>query len=198
VTEHYAPTDVSISAQLANVKAAAPDAIFGMTVGTATGTLLRGLRDAGLSDVPFMSNLGNVLNAALAQYAPFMPKEFYATTPRFYAHAVAGKGPVRDAQDAFYKAFNAEGIDPDVGHGFPWDPTLIVVSGLRKLGTKTDAKSLLAYIEALHDFPGINGIADYRGGDQRGQGLTSLVIVQWDAAKKHVVAVSQPGGMPLK
>jgi branched-chain amino acid transport system substrate-binding protein len=198
VTEHYAPADVSISAQLANVKAANPDAIFGMTVGTATGTLLRGLRDAGLDNVPFMSNLGNILNSALAQYAAFMPKDFYSTTPRFYAHDVSGKGPVRDAQDAFYKAFNGEGIDPDVGHGFPWDPTQIVIAGLRKLGTKTDAKSLLAYMEALHDFPGINGIADYRGGDQRGQGLTALVIVKWDPAKKHVVTVSQPGGVPLK
>jgi branched-chain amino acid transport system substrate-binding protein len=198
VTEHYNGSDVSISAQLANIKAANPDAIFGMTVGTATGTLLRSLRDAGLERVPLMSNLGNILNTALAQYASFMPAQFYSTAPRFYAHDVSGKGPVRDAQNAFFKAFNANGIDPDVGHGFPWDPTLIVVSGLRKLGTKADAKSLLAYIEALHDFPGINGIADYRGGDQRGQGLSALVIVQWNAAKRHVVTVSEPGGQPLK
>jgi len=197
VTEHYAPSDVSISAQLANIKAANPDAIFGMTVGTATGTLLRGLRDAGLQSVPLMSNLGNILNTALAQYASFMPDSFYSTTPRFYAHDVSGAGPVRDAQNAFYKAFNAEGIDPDVGHGFPWDPTLIVVAGLRKLGPAADPKSLLAYIEALHDFPGINGIADYRGGDQRGQSLTSLVIVKWDPVKKHVFTVSEPGGKPL-
>jgi branched-chain amino acid transport system substrate-binding protein len=197
VTEHYNGTDVSISAQLANIKAANPDAIFGMTVGTATGTLLRGLRDAGLQKVPLMSNLGNILNTALAQYASFMPDQFYSTTPRFYAHDVSGKGPVRDAQIAFFKAFNAEGIDPDVGHGFPWDPTLIVISGLRKLGPKADAKSLLAYIEGLHDFAGINGISDYRGGDQRGQGLNSVVIVKWDPIKKHVFTVSQPGGEPL-
>jgi branched-chain amino acid transport system substrate-binding protein len=197
VTEHYNPTDVSVAAQLANVKAANPDAIFGMTVGTATGTLLRGLGDAGLEGVPFMSNLGNVLNRALAQYAPFMPAKFYATAPRFYAHDVSGKGPVRDAQDTFYKAFAAEGIDPDVGNGFPWDPTLVIISGLRKLGTKTDAKSLLAYMEGVHDFAATNGIADYRGGDQRGQGLTALVIVEWDPVKKHVFTASEPGGVPL-
>jgi branched-chain amino acid transport system substrate-binding protein len=198
VTEHYNPTDVSIAAQLSNVKAANPDAIFGMTVGTATGTLLRSLRDAGLEKVPLMSNLGNIINTALAQYANFMPDQFFSTAPRFYAHDVSGQGPVRDAQNAFYKAFNASNIDPDVGNGFPWDPTVIVISGLRKLGTNTDAKSLLAYMESVHGFPGVNGIADYRGGDQRGQGLTALVIVKWDPAKKHVVTVSQPGGEPLK
>jgi branched-chain amino acid transport system substrate-binding protein len=197
VQEHYAGNDVSVSAQLANIKAAKPDAIFGFTVGTATGTFLRSLRDAGLENTPVMSNLGNILNGALKQYTPFLPAEFYSTAPRFYAHDVSGKGPVRDAQTAFYIAFAADGTDPDVGNGFPWDPTQIIIAGLRKLGTNTDAKSLLAYIEGLHDFPGINGIADYRGGDQRGQGLTALVIVKWDPVKKHVFTVSEPGGKPL-
>lgn len=197
VTEHFTATDVSVAAQLANIKAANPDAIFGMTVGIATGTLLRGLRDAGLSNVPFMTNLGNLLNEALEQYASILPKDYYMTAPRFYARDVAGKGPVRDAEVAYYKAFNAQKIDPDVGNGFPWDPALIVIDGLRKLGTNTDAKSLLAYIEAAHGMAGINGVMDYRGGDQRGEHLTSLIIVKWDHAKKHVVPVSHPGGAPL-
>ena len=197
VTEHYTATDVSVGAQLANVKAANPDAIFGMTVGAATGTLLRGLRDAGLSNVPFMTNLGNVLREALDQYSSFLPNEFYSTAPRFYARETAVKGPVRDAEVAFYKAFNAKNIDPDVGSGFPWDPTLVVIDGLRKLGTNTDAKSLLAYIESAHGQAGINGVMDYRGGDQRGEHLTSLIIVKWNAAKKRVFAVSHPGGAPL-
>ena len=197
VTEHYTATDVSVGAQLANVKAVNPDAIFGMTVGAATGTLLRGLRDAGLSNVPFMTNLGNVLREALDQYSSFLPNEFYSTAPRFYARETAVKGPVRDAEVAFYKAFNAKNIDPDVGSGFPWDPTLVVIDGLRKLGTNTDAKSLLAYIESAHGQAGINGVMDYRGGDQRGEHLTSLIIVKWNAAKKRVFAVSHPGGAPL-
>jgi len=195
--EHFTATDVGVGAQLADIKAANPDAIFGMTVGIATGTLLRGLRDAGLSNVPLMSNLGNLLNEALAQYASILPNDFYMTAPRFYAREVAGKGPVRDAEVAFYDAFEAQKTDPDVGNGFPWDPALIVIDGLRKLGTTTDAKSLLAYIEAAHGMAGINGIMDYRGGDQRGEHMTSLIIVKWDPAKKHVVPVSHPGGAPL-
>ena len=195
--EHFNGSDVSIAAQLAKIKAANPDAIFPMIVGTSMGTFLRGLRDAGLSDVPVMTNLGNLLNTALNQYAPIMPKDMYYTAPRFYAHDVSGKGPVRDAQTTFYKAFNAAGLDPDVGHNFPWDPTNIVIEGLRKLGTKATAKDLLDYMLAVHGYAGTNGIADYRGGDQRGQGLTSLVIVKWNAAKHRVATVSEPGGKPL-
>ncbi len=195
--EHFNGSDVSIAAQLANIKAANPDALFVATVGTATGTLLRNLKDAGLDQIPAMTNLGNLVNTALKEFAGLMPREIYFTAPRVYAHDVSGNGPVRDAQTAFYRAFNAAGIDPDVGNNFPWDPTLILVAGLRKLGANADAKSLLDYLESEHGFAGTNGIYDYRGGDQRGQGLTALVIVRWDAAKQRVVTVSEPGGQPL-
>ncbi len=73
-----------------------------------------------------------------------------------------GRAPCATPKSRIYKAFNAKKIDPDVGNGFPWDPTLIVIDGLRKLGTNTDAKSLLAYIESAHGLAGINGIQDYR------------------------------------
>ena len=195
--EHFNGSDVSIAAQLANIKAANPDVIFGCTVGTATGSLLRSLKDAGLDGVPMMTNLGNLTNTALSEFAAEMPREIYFTAPRVYARDVSGPGPVRDAQLAFAKAFNAQGIDPDVGNNFPWDPALVLIAGLRKLGPNADAKSLLDYMESEHGFAGTNGIYDYRGGDQRGQGLTALVIVRWDAAKKHVFTVSRPGGAPL-
>ena len=64
------------------------------------------------------------------------------------------------------------------------DLTLLVIDGLRKLGPKTDAKSLLAYIESAHGMAGINGVTDYRGGDQRGEHISSLIIVKWDAAEE--------------
>jgi branched-chain amino acid transport system substrate-binding protein len=195
--EHFNGSDVSIAAQLANIKAAAPDVIFGCTVGTATGTLLRSLKDAGLEDVPMMTVLGNLTNTALNEFATEIPREMYFTAPRVYARDVSGPGPVRDAQLAFAKAFQAQGIDPDVGNNFPWDPTIVLIAGLRKLGPDADAKSLLDYMETEHGYAGTNGIYDYRGGDQRGQGLTALVIVRWDPVKKHVYTVSRPGGTPL-
>ncbi len=196
--EHYSPGDVSVAAQVAKIKGAGPQVLLAAAVGTATGTLLHALGDAGLSDLPVITNEGNLLGAQLAQYAPIMPQQMYWSAPRFYAHDVSGSGPVRDAQDAFYRAFKKIGIgDPDVGNNFPWDPAQIVIAGLRTLGTKTDAKSLLAYIENVHAYAGTDGIVDFRDGSQRGQGLNSIVIVKWDAAKKGVVTVSQYGGKPL-
>lgn len=195
--EHYASSDVSIAAQLAKIGALKPDAIIMATVGTATGTALRGLQDSGLANIPIMSNLGNVIHAQLDQYLNILPREIYFTAPRFIARDVSHAGPVRDAQIVFYKAYNAQGIDPDVGNNFSWDPAWILIDALRHVGTKATAKQVLDYMEHMHGYAGTDGIYDYRGGDQRGLGLSSLVICKWDHAKKTWVTVSEPGGKPL-
>jgi branched-chain amino acid transport system substrate-binding protein len=195
--EHFAQGDVSIAAQLAKIAALKPDAIIMATVGTATGTALRGLADSGLDTIPIMSNLGNVIHVQLDQYVNILPKEIYFTAPRFIARDVSRAGPVRDKQLVFYKAYNAQGIDPDVGNNFSWDPTWILIDALRHLGTKATARQVLDYIEHLHGYAGTDGMYDFTGGDQRGLGLSALVICKWDHAKKTWVTVSEPGGKPL-
>lgn len=195
--EHFAPADVSIAAQMSKIEAQKPDVILLATVGTATGTALRGMQNAGLDDIPVVSNLGNVLHAAVNQFEPLFPKEIYFTAPRFIARDVSRAGPVRDAQLSFYKAYAEQKIDPDVGNNFSWDPTWILIGALRHLGTKATAREVLDYVEHLHGFAGTDGIYDYTGGDQRGLALSSLVICRWDGAKKTWVTVSEPGGKPL-
>lgn len=191
--EFFPPADVSVAAQVAKIKAAAPDAIVLATVGTATGTALRSFNQAGV-ELPFITNFGNMLHAQLDQYTSFMPRELYFTAPRFVARDVSRPGPVRDAQLEFYRAFDAQGIDPDVGHNLAWDATRVVIDALRHVGTNATPKQLLDYIEALHGFAGTDGIFDYRGGNQRGVGQTGLVISRWNAAKKTWSTVSQIGG----
>lgn len=195
--EHFASGDVSIAAQLAKISALKPDALIMATVGTSTGTALRGLQDSGLAGIPVMSNLGNVIHVQLDQYVNILPRQIYFTAPRFIARDVSRKGPVRDAQLMFYKAYNDQGIDPDVGNNFSWDPAWILIDALRHVGTQASAKQVLDYMEKLHGYAGTDGIYDFRNGDQRGLGLSSLVICRWDGAKKTWVTVSEPGGKPL-
>ena len=195
--EHFSNGDVSVAAQLAKIAALKPDCILMATVGTSTGTVLRGLRDAAMDNIPVMTNLGNVIHVQIDQYLSILPRDIYFTAPRFIARDISRAGPVRDAQLVFYNAYKAEGIDPDVGNNFSWDPAWILIDALRHLGTKATARQVLDYMEHLHGYAGTDGIYDYRGGDQRGIGLSSLVISKWDAAKKTWVTVSEPGGKPL-
>jgi branched-chain amino acid transport system substrate-binding protein len=192
--EHFALSDVSAAAQATRIKGSSPDMVVLTMVGTPTGTALRSLKDAGLDATPVMANFGNLIHGELTGFASFIPQNMYLTAPRFVMHDVSGKGPVRDAQLAFYRAFKEHDIDPDVPHNLSWDPALIVVDALRKLGTNATAKQLLEYLEPLHGVAGTNGLFDYRDGSQRGVGLSSVVVVKWDPAKKNWSAVSDIGG----
>lgn len=196
--EHFAPNDTSVAAQIAKMKALNPDVIIDATVGTSTATVLRALKDAGLDNLPVMSSLGNVIHAQMDQYTSILPREIYFVAPGFIARDVTPKGPVRDAQQLFYKAFNAQGIDPDVGNSQSWDPTLVIVDALRHVGTNAGPKQVLDYIESLKHFPGSDGYYDFSDGSQRGIGLNAVVICRWDPAKKTWIDSSEAGGKPLK
>ncbi len=195
--ERFNGSDIGVAAQMSDIKAAQPDAILAGTVGTSMGTLYRGIKDAGLDNLPLLTNPGNLSHAALQQYASFLPKDIYFIAQRYIARDVSGKGPVRDAQLAFYRGLAAQGIDPDSGHNLPWDPALMAVAVLRNTGTSATAKQIHDEFESFHGAAGTNGIYDFRAGDQRGVGLNSLVIAKWIPAKNTWATVSHPGGKPL-
>jgi branched-chain amino acid transport system substrate-binding protein len=192
--EHFGVGDVSVSAQAARLKAAHPDLIVVAAVGTATGNALHGLKDAGLEAIPAITSFGNLLHSQLEQYASFLPNTMYLTAPRFVTYDVSGKGPVRDAQRLFFTSLQAHGIVPDAAHSLAWDPTFVVIDALRHVGTSASAAALREYIETSHGLAGTIGIFDFRDGSQRGVGLSSVVVVQWNPQKKSWSTVSDYGG----
>jgi branched-chain amino acid transport system substrate-binding protein len=182
--EHFAQSDVNVAAQVARLKAATPQAIYIQTTGTGFGTVMRAMHDTGL-DVPVITNAGNIITAQMVQYEPFLPTEAYFTGGRFLAQSAARPGPVRDAQQAFYRAMREQNtVGLDVGTNIPWDSAWIVVSALRTFGTGLTATQLHDYIESLHGFAGINGIFDFRDGSQRGLTPSAALVVRWNPAAK--------------
>jgi branched-chain amino acid transport system substrate-binding protein len=196
-TEHFNPGDISISAQLERIKAAGAQTVIAWVTGTPFGTVLKGAVDAGVT-VPILTNAGNLSNVQMTQYASFLPKELYFTGFRYQAYKVAGAGPVRDADRQFIAAMTQVGVpDPDGTGQQAWDATMIVVNAFKRLGTDASAQQLRTYIAGLHGYAGINGIMDFRDGQQRGLRENSAVIVRWDPARKNWVPMSKPGGDPL-
>ena len=197
IQEHFNPTDVSVSAQIARIQSTHPDALIAWSTGTPFGTLLHGINDAGL-DIPVLGGNGNLTYPQLAQYKDFTPKQMYFPSPRFFAREQVGPGPIRDAQNLFFKSFAAVGVKPDVSHSFSWDPALIVVDALRHTGLEAAPEAIRAYIEGLHSWVGINGVYDFRDGSQRGLSENAAIIIKWNAANATFVGVTKPGGAPLK
>jgi branched-chain amino acid transport system substrate-binding protein len=184
--ERFNPADTSISAQISKIEAAHPQAML-IWSGTGIPTAFHGLQDAG-SRMPIATSNSLMLYSAMTQFGPILPKPLFFAAPKWAAYPNVGSGPVRDALDAYFKAFKTIGVKPDMGQDVAWDPGLIIVQALRTLGPDAKAAQIRDYIENLHGFAGVNGFYDFRTGDQRGLNPNDTSIVMWDPAKGTWIA----------
>jgi branched-chain amino acid transport system substrate-binding protein len=191
--EHFNTTDLSVAAQIARIKAANPQAVFVWTTGTPFGTVLRGIRDAGL-ELPVQTTNSNMTYAQMGAYASFLPKELYFPALLAMTPETGGRGALRDAQAAYVNAFKSIGVRPDEGNVLAWDPTMILIDALRHLGTDATPAQVRDYILHLHGWVGVDGVYDFSSGDQRGIGENAAAVARWDPAKDMWVRVSRPGG----
>jgi branched-chain amino acid transport system substrate-binding protein len=187
--EHFNTTDVSVAAQMAHIKSSGAQALVIWSTGTPLGTLLRGAAEAGL-DIPVLASPGNLTYAQMKAYASILPHEIYFPGSAGYAPNVL---PNRSAVKQAVDAFKAAGIRPDQGYFFTWDPALIVVEALEKLGFDATPAQIRQFIASYHSV-GIDGQFDFVGIPQRGVGIDSIIIVRWDPAKDTWVGVSKSGG----
>lgn len=195
--EHFAPGDVSVTAQMARIKAAGPQAIIAWTTGTPAATVFRAITELGI-DVPVLTTNGNSTYAQMRQYGQFLPKELlFPDQPALAVDQVTDRG-VKDALNTFYTTLNGMGIKPDIIPSTSWDPGLIVVAALKKIGFNATGAQLRDYIANLRGFAGVTGRYDFRAVPQRGLGPNSVIITRWDAQKETWVGVSKPGGAPAR
>lgn len=196
VNEHYNVSDLTVTAQMSRIKAASPQALIAWATGTPFGTALRGVIDAGM-DIPVMGNAGDANGVQLDQYKSFMPKVLLAPAFLYLAHTTLAPGPIRNAQNVFFGAMNAQGFQPDGTAGIGWDATFIIVDALRHLGTDATARQVHDYIEHLHGFSGVNGTYDFRDGSQRGLTIDATIVVRWDPTTREFTPLTKPGGALL-
>jgi branched-chain amino acid transport system substrate-binding protein len=195
--EHFNPADINIAAQVARIKASNPQALMSTTTGTPSATVVRGAHDVGL-DVPTFLNAGNIVAAQLKQYARFVPTHLYLPGLLFMAPDLPMPSAVKKEQTAYFSALAAAGKQPDFNGSVTWDVARVVVDALRRLGPDANAVRVRDYIANLNGFAGVNGVLDYRGGNQRGFPTDAIVMVQWNPDKEAFIPVSRPGGFALK
>ena len=195
--EHFNPTDTNVAPQMAKFRASGAQVIIGWATGAPFGTILRGVRDAGL-DLPVISTPANALAVQLRQYKTIMPKELIFPNLRsFLAPDQLPRGAAKDALSHYYDLFKAGGIHPS-GEGQVWDQILIMVSALQKLGFDATPAQVRDYVNNLHGWTGINGAYDFTKYPQRGIGDDALVMLRWDPVNEVGIPLTQPGGAPLK
>jgi branched-chain amino acid transport system substrate-binding protein len=192
--EHFNNTDLSVAAQMEHVKAAKPDALFVWTTGTALGTVLRGDKEAGLDALPIVVGSGNATYAQMRQYASFVPKDLLIPAEAVLAPDRVGDRATAAALREMRTAMAP--TKPDLLHLTSWDPALLVVTALRKIGPNATAEQLRAFIASQTHFVGGAGPYNFSAVPQRGLDQSAVYMVRWDAPSDTFVGVSKAGGAP--
>jgi branched-chain amino acid transport system substrate-binding protein len=190
--EHFSPTDLSVTAQMSNIKAANPQVVFIWTAGLAFGTLLHGVADSGMN-LPYITSGGNMTFGQMLQYTAIVPKELYFPGLGYITDTLS-PGAVGVQQKLFRDALHAANVVPDFQSALLWDPALIYVDALRHLGPDAKSTDIRDYIESLHDFAGICGYYDFRGENQRGLTADNVLVLRWDNTKRDWVTAGSAKG----
>lgn len=192
----FNPTDISAAAQVQRLKGASPQALIAWSTGAAIGTVFKAIADAGL-DVPVATTDGNMTFAAMERFADILPKELYIPSPEWPVSATPEAAEVAAAKKAFFGAYEGSGAKPDAASTYSWDPALLVVGALQKLGPDATAEQLRSYLAGLKGFVGVNGPYDFPKVPQRGLDDSNVVVTRWDKSAQSWVPVSKPRGEPL-
>jgi branched-chain amino acid transport system substrate-binding protein len=194
----FNPSDVSVAAQVQQLRAAGPQALIAWTSGAPLGTVLKGLVQAGV-DLPLGTTDANMTNAQMQQYAGFLPGEMLFMSSEWPPHGaeIALDPRVTAAQAPMFAAYAAAGAVPDIAVAHAWDPAMLTAAALRQLGRNAGPDQVRAFIAGTKDWAGVNGIYDFPRVPQRGLDENDAVVTRWEPAKKAWVIVSKPGGAPL-
>jgi branched-chain amino acid transport system substrate-binding protein len=195
---YFNPTDVTISAQIEQIRAAAPQVLIVWTTGATMGTALKSIAQAGL-DIPIATSPGNLSFKFMRNFAAELPKDYYIPANSGTATGeIIGLDPrVVAAKKVMYDAFAPTGTMPENSTETVWDPAMIAVAALRTLGVDAEAEKIRDYIAHLKNYAGVSGIYDFERIPQRGLDGDNGVVVRWDKTKQSFVAVSRPGGRPM-
>lgn len=198
VEEHFNPSDVSVAAQIARIKSSGAQAIIAWTTGAPAATVFRGMAQGGL-DLPVAPTSGNQTFAAMEKWQAFLPKQLILASALYPPHAgVLNLDPrVEKAQHAMYAILKKHSLKADNMVATSWDAGLIVVAALRKLGPSATGAQVRSYIAGLTNFPGVDGIYNFKKHPQRGLGPKSSTVTTYDAKTKEWVWLSKPAGAPL-
>ena len=131
--------------------------------GSPLATVLKGMTQAGL-DIPVAPTTGNQIFQQIESWVSFLPPKYLQPSAIFPEHdGLLTLDPrVESVQHAMYAALAERGLKADNNTAAPWDPALMIVAGLNKIGPGATADQLRQYIAGLSDFAGIDGIYDFK------------------------------------
>ncbi len=198
--EHFAPGDVSVSAQVEKIRAGNPDAIVSWATTAAGGTVFRALKQAGI-DLPTAASGSNMTVQQMTDYAAFLPSKVYFGVGEWAANGdsrLTVQKEVIEQQKLFFATMKTVNVYPDSGADLGWEPVRVVADALNKLPAGADAKALHDFLINWQGHIGAEGAYDFKKTPQRGLNIDNAIVVRWDPSKKEWHLVSNLTGTPIE
>ncbi len=197
---HFAPGDVTVSAQIETIRAGNPQAIVSWATTAAGGTVFRGLKQAGI-DLPTAASGSNQTVQQMTDYAAFLPSQVYFGVGEWAANGdprLSVAPEVTAQQKLFFASMKTIGVYPDSGYELGWEPIRLVADALNKLPAGADAKALHEFLINWQGHVGAEGQYDFKKTPQRGLNIDNAIVVRWDGTKKEWHLVSNLRGSPIE
>jgi branched-chain amino acid transport system substrate-binding protein len=197
---HFNVSDVSVAAQLERIRAADAQTVIVWTIGSATGSVFRGLIQGGI-ELPVGTDAGNMTYSQMKQFATILPKECYFSSPSWPA---AGDARIKlvpgvaAKQKEFYAAYATHKDKPDEGSMLAWDAATTIIDALRALPDPATAAQLHDHMISAQAQPGVGGTYNFVAVPQRGLSQDDVMVSRWDVGSDRWIAVTQPGGVLLE
>lgn len=192
-SQTFDPTSVSVTTQLSVIKAAKPQALIIWTTGTPLGTVLKGMSELGMGNIPTITTDGNAVNPELTSFSSILPKSFYIGTGAYAQQPKSLPSPLNSVIANFDAVVSQAGGHPNEAWALSGAAFLIMVSAVKALGVQATAVQLREYLQSkMKNYTGIFGTYDFSVADHRGLGLNDSFVVQWNGSS--FVPVSGPGG----
>ena len=197
---HFAPGDVTVTAQIETMRAANPQAIVSWATTAAGATVFRGLKQAGI-DLPAAASGSNMTVQQMTDYAAFLPSQIFFGVGEWAANGdprLSVSPDVVAQQKLFFASMSGTGTYPDSGIELGWEPIRAVADALNQIPAGADAKALHDFLVGWQGHVGAEGVYDFKKTPQRGLNIDNAVVVRWDPAKKEWHLVSNLRGVPLE
>jgi branched-chain amino acid transport system substrate-binding protein len=139
---------------------------------------------------------GNVTPSFVKQFGQLFPNDTYVPLMLYYARNDITSSATRSAINDMKYAATTQGVQADQLFISAWDPALLVVDALKKLGASASGVQLHDSMIALKGWVGANGPYDFHAVPQRGIGQGAVVVVRWNPGRTEFDPVSKLGGAP--
>jgi branched-chain amino acid transport system substrate-binding protein len=198
--EHFAPGDVSVSAQIEKIRSGNPDAIVSWATTAAGGTVFRALKQAGM-DLPTAASGSNMTVQQMTDYTAFLPSKVYFGVGEWAANGdsrLTVPPEVAAQQKLFFATMKTVGVYPDSGADLGWEPVRVIADALNKLPEGANAKQLHDFLINWQGHIGAEGVYDFKKTPQRGLNIDNAIVVRWDPKAKEWHPVSNLTGTPIE